>query len=408
MTKITLKPLLHREQECIGIYFEHNTKLNGAIQKYAGAMWSQTKKVWYVPLSKANYNKLFFAVKDRAEIEQSALHEYLAQKKKKQSLLPAIQTAVSKATMLPVVPIHISKKITHFTLGKIHPVNKHVLQQMEEKLKLKAYSASTRRTYLQEMSHLLGMLKNIPADELTPAHLKRYLVYCHDELKLKENTLHSRINSLKFYYEQVLGREKFFWEIPRPKKPFILPNVLGEKEIARLFNSINNLKHKAILFTAYSAGLRVSEVVSLKLEHIISDRMQLKIVAAKGKKDRYVNLSPVLLDVLRSYFKKSKPRPLKYLFESETPGEPYSSRSAQKVFQRAREVADIRRDISFHSLRHSFATHLLEKGVDIRYIKDILGHFSIKTTERYTHVSKEKLIQISSPLDDLWLKGEIT
>lgn len=408
MTKITLKPLLHREQECIGIYFEHNTKLNGAIQKYAGAMWSQTKKVWYVPLSKANYNKLFFAVKDRAEIEQSALHEYLAQKKKKQSLLPAIQTAVSKATMLPVVPIHISKKITHFTLGKIHPVNKHVLQQMEEKLKLKAYSASTRRTYLQEMSHLLGMLKNIPADELTPAHLKRYLVYCHDELKLKENTLHSRINAMKFYYEQVLGREKFFWEIPRPKKPFILPNVLGEKEIARLFNSINNLKHKAILFTAYSAGLRVSEVVSLKLEHIISDRMQLKIVAAKGKKDRYVNLSPVLLDVLRSYFKKSKPRPLKYLFESETPGEPYSSRSAQKVFQRAREVADIRRDISFHSLRHSFATHLLEKGVDIRYIKDILGHFSIKTTERYTHVSKEKLIQISSPLDDLWLKGEIT
>jgi site-specific recombinase XerD len=212
---------------------------------------------------------------------------------------------------------------------------------------------------------------------------------------------------MKFYYEQVLGREKFFWEIPRPKKPFILPNVLGEKEITCLFNAITNLKHKAILFTAYSAGLRVSEVVNLKLEHISSDRMQIKIVAAKGKKDRYVNLSPVLLDVLRGYFKKSKPSPLLFLFESEIPGQAYSSRSAQKVFQRAKQAAGIRRDITFHSLRHSFATHLLEKGIDIRYIKDILGHFSIKTTERYTHVSKEKLIQISSPLDDLWLKGEL-
>ena len=135
--------------------------------------------------------------------------------------------------------------------------------------------------------------------------------------------------------------------------------------------------------------------------------MQIKIVAAKGKKDRYVNLSPVLLDILRSYIKRAELRPSVYLFESEIPGEPYSSRSAQKVFQRARDLAGIRRDITFHSLRHSFATHLLEKGIDIRFIKDILGHFSIKTTQRYAHVSKEKLIQINSPLDDLWLKGEI-
>lgn len=407
MTKITLKPLLHREQECIGIYFEHNTKLNGAIQKYAGAMWSQTKKVWYVPLSKANYNKLFFAVKDRAEIEQSALHEYLAQKKKKQSLLPAIQTAVSKATMLPVVPIHISKKITHFTLGKIHPVNKHVLQQMEEKLKLKAYSASTRRTYLQEMSHLLGMLKNIPADELTPAHLKRYLVYCHDELKLKENTLHSRINSLKFYYEQVLGREKFFWEIPRPKKQFILPKVLGEDEVAKLFNALNNMKHKAMLFTAYSAGLRVSEIAALKLRDIDSSRMQIRIENAKGKKDRYVNLSPVLLDILRAYIRTYKPKPKVYLFESEHTDEAYPTRTIQRIFQIAKEKAKISKSVGIHSLRHSFATHMLEKGIDIRYIKDLLGHFSIKTTEKYLHVKKEQLVNIISPLDDLWRSGKI-
>jgi site-specific recombinase XerD len=233
------------------------------------------------------------------------------------------------------------------------------------------------------------------------------MVYAMEKQGITENTAHSRLNALKFYFEQVLGREKFFWEIPRPKKPFQLPNVLGEKEITNLFKALTNLKHKAILFTAYSAGLRVSETVNLKLQDIDSDRMQIKIRSGKGKKDRYVGLSPVLLDILRSYIRMSKPRPVKFLFESENPGEVYSSRSAQKIFQRAKEKAGIRKEVSFHSLRHSFATHLLEKGIDIRFIKDILGHFSIKTTERYLHLKKEQLIQIVSPLDDLWLKGEL-
>ena len=257
------------------------------------------------------------------------------------------------------------------------------------------------------MSQLLQAIKDIPAYELKTEHLKRYLVYCYEKLGLKENTLHSRINAMKFYYEQVLKREKFFWEIPRPKKQLILPKVLGEREIAELFNALQNKKHKAILFTAYSAGLRVSEVTALKLGDIDSDRMQIFIENAKGKKDRYVTLSPILLDVLRSYIKETKPRPDKFLFEGERPGEPYSARTAQKVFQRAKEKAGIRKTISFHSLRHSFATHLLEKGIDIRFIKEILGHFSITTTERYLHVAKEKLITIESPLDAIWEKGKI-
>ena len=402
---IELKPIIHRQQECIGIYFDNDAVINRSIRKHAGAKWSTTKKVWWVPLSKENYNQLFLVLKERAEIEQSALRQYLADKKTKSP--KEINKPVMAEKTHQQLPVIIKKEIISYKANKIHSINAHVLPAMKQRLKLKAYSASTIKTYINEMAQLLQTIKNIPADELTPEHLRRYLVYCFEKLRLTENTLHSRINALKFYYEQVLNREKFFWEIPRPKKPFILPNVGGEKEITSLFNAIKNLKHKAILFTAYSAGLRVSEVMNLKLEHIISDRMQIKIVAAKGKKDRYVNLSPVLLDVLRGYIKKSKPRPLTYLFESEIPGQPYSSRSAQKVFQRARQAAGIRRDITFHSLRHSFATHLLEKGIDIRYIKDILGHFSIRTTERYTHVSKEKLIQISSPLDDLWLKGEI-
>lgn len=289
----------------------------------------------------------------------------------------------------------------------ISKVNAHIIPAMHQHLKLKAYSPSTIKTYLNEMTQLLVLLKEAPADQLTVAQLKRYLVYCFEKLQLKENTLHSRINALKFYYEQVLKREKFFWEIPRPKKPFQLPKVLGEYELAKLFNSLGNLKHKAMLFTAYSAGLRVSEVAALKIKNIDSGRMQIFIENAKGKKDRYVTLSPVLLDILRSYMKKYKPKPTEYLFESEQTGNAYPYRTIQRVFQLAKEKAGINKTVGIHSLRHSFATHLLEKGTDIRYIKELLGHFDIKTTERYLHVTKEKLVNIISPLDDLWRSGKI-
>ena len=219
---------------------------------------------------------------------------------------------------------------------------------------------------------------------------------------IKENTAHSRLNALKFYYEQVLKKEKFFWEVPRPKKPDQLPKVLGEIEIGRMFNAVSNLKHKAILFTAYSAGLRVSEVVNLKIKDVDSGRMQLFIENSKGKKDRYVGLSILLLDVLREYLKKCQPRPQIYLFENPLrPGDAYSARSAQAIFHDAKEKARINKNVGIHSLRHSFATHLLEKGIDIRYIKDLLGHFSIKTTERYLHVKRETLVNIPNVLDEL-------
>jgi site-specific recombinase XerD len=274
-------------------------------------------------------------------------------------------------------------------------------------LQLKAYSPSTIKTYRNEFLHLLRILKNESVDELTPEQIRKYIMYCIEKEKLKESTIHSKINAIKFYFEKVLGREKMFIEIPRPKKPLQLPKVLSEEEISRLFNALSYKKHKAILFTAYSAGLRVSEVVHLQLKHIDSGRMQIFVERAKGKKDRYVGLSPVLLDMLRQYLRQCHPRPMKYLFEGQNPGEPYNARSAQKVFQMARHKAGISKEVSFHSLRHSFATHLLEKGIDIRYIKDLLGHFDIRTTERYLHVKKEQLINIVSPLDDVWKKGNI-
>jgi site-specific recombinase XerD len=404
MKKVTLKPLYHKNQECIGIYFENTTVLNGAIRKNAGAKWSQTNKCWYIPLSKENYNKLFFALKGKAAIEQSALHEYLAAKKKK--VAPA-KTSVTAKPVTPamLLPTTSKKQVTVYKGGKIQAVNAHVIPAMEQHLKLKAYSPSTIKTYLGEMTQLLTILKTIPADDLTPELLKRYLIYCYEKLKLTENTLHSRINAMKFYYEQVLKRDKFFWEIPRPKKPFLLPKLLNETELTNLFNALANKKHKAMLFTAYSSGLRVSEIVNLKISDIDSKRMQILVQRAKGKKDRYVNLSP--LDILRKYIQEYKPRPKVYLFESEQTFTAYPTRTVQQIFTNAKHKAGIRKEVGIHSLRHSFATHLLDKGTDIRYIKDLLGHFNLKTTERYLHVSKKQLVNIISPFDDLWKKNEL-
>ncbi len=368
MSKINYQLIVYRGKSRILVQFAHNTAWNQRIKQVADARWSSSLKGWHLPDNEEN--------------------------RKKCGIEPA--TALS-----------IQQQKVQTSSIRLSANNKEQLLLYLEQLALKKYSKSTLQTYRNEFMQLLQLLKDLHVQDLTPEHLKRYMLYCVVKLQLSENTLHSRLNALKFYYEQVLKREKFFWEIPRPKKHIILPKVLGEQEIARLFNAVTNKKHKAILFTAYSAGLRVSEAVRLKMSDIDSDRMQILIEKAKGKKDRYVTLSPILLDVLRSYLKEQKKRPKTFLFEGEVENEPYPSRTAQKVFQRAKEKAGIQKHVSFHSLRHSFATHLLEKGVDIRFIKDILGHFSIKTTERYLHVTREKLVNISSPLDDIWEKGTI-
>jgi site-specific recombinase XerD len=285
--------------------------------------------------------------------------------------------------------------------------NLQALNRFLEELRLKAYSNSTVRTYRSEFIQLLQLLKNKPVQELTPDDLRRYLVYSMEKEGISENTVHSRLNAIKFYFEQVLKREKFFWDIPRPKKPLLLPKVLNDDEIGRLFRALQNKKHKAMLFTIYSAGLRVSELVNLKIADIDSTRMQILIRQSKGKKDRYVGLSPVLLDILRNYLRTYKPKPKIFLFESEQTFTSYFTRTVQKIFTAAKSDAGIGKDVGVHVLRHSFATHLLEKGTDIHYIKELLGHFDIKTTERYLHVSKQKLVNISSPLDDLWRQGKV-
>ena len=399
MDKVQLKPILHKGRECIGIYYEISFTLNGLLRSKAGARWSQSHKCWYVPLSREDYNKVCSVLKGRVELEEQELRRYLEKKKAGNPVKQEVPDPVPVNERIAGQP---AKTESVKPVVPIHPINQGVLPALKQELVLRAYSPSTIKTYINEVRVFLGAIGSRPAATYTVQQLRDYLQYCFEHLKLSENTLHSRINALKFYYEQVLKREKFFWDIPRPKKPMQLPKLLNEDELARLFNSIQNKKHKAILFTAYSAGLRVSEVVNLRLADIDGKRMQIHVRDAKGKKDRYVNLSPVLLDILRQYVKMVRPVPKEYLFESEQTGKAYPTRTVQQIFTNAKNKAGIRKEVGIHSLRHSFATHLLDKGTDIRYIKDLLGHFDIKTTERYLHVSKKQLVNVISPFDDLW------
>lgn len=397
MATITLKPLLHRGCENIAIIAPNEAAITIVIRKLPKVKWSQTNRCWYVPLNDDTLQSVKTILKDIAEVDGELVKKYFEKKKAVVKTLPLPSSSGNKKT----TPLFSSPA------WRLSKENLQALQRFVDQLKLKAYSDSTIKTYRNEFLQLLQLLKIKPVYELSTDDLRRYFLYCFEKLRLTENTLHSRINAIKFYFEQVEKREKFFWEIPRPKKPLLLPKVLNEDEIGRLFRALINKKHKAMLFTIYSAGLRVSELVHLKMKDIDSGRMQIRIEQAKGKKDRYVGLSPVLLDILRNYLKTYKPRPKIFLFESEQTFTAYPTRTVQKIFTEAKNKAGINKAVGIHVLRHSFATHLLEKGTDIHYIKELLGHFDIKTTERYLHVSKKQLVNIVSPLDDLWQRGKV-
>ena len=271
------------------------------------------------------------------------------------------------------------------------------------KLKARRYSPNTVRTYTDLFEEFINYYYQLDPAEISEKEVIRFLRYLVDERQVSISYQNQSINAIKFFYEQVLGGRKKFYFVERPRSEKRLPVVLSEAEVLHLFNVTHNLKHKCLLMIIYSAGLRVSEALHLRIADIDSQRGQVNIRGAKGKKDRVSLLSSTLLPLLREYYRLYRPK--KYLFEGMNGGK-YSARSAQSVLKQAVKRANVQKKVTLHTLRHSFATHLLENGTDLRYIQTLLGHSSSKTTEIYTHVSTKALRDIKSPLDQLNLDSK--
>ena len=234
-------------------------------------------------------------------------------------------------------------------------------------------------------------------DKLDSAQIRAYLHYLQEERKLAWTSCNVAACGLAFFYTRVLGWDQFRLDMPPRKRPLQLPDILSRQELEQLFRCTKNPKHHAILATTYAAGLRVSEVVHLKITDINSQRMMIRVGQGKGRKDRYTLLSKRLLSELRAYWIQD--RPAVWLFPGQDPDQPLTRSAAQRAYNQARRMAGIQRGKGIHSLRHAFATHLLEAGADVRTIQVLLGHRSISTTQRYLRVANHRLTEVMSPLD---------
>ncbi|HEX8546201.1 MAG TPA: site-specific integrase [Cytophagaceae bacterium] len=266
------------------------------------------------------------------------------------------------------------------------------------KLKELRYSESTIKTYSNSFEEFINYFHKHEIDSINETMVIRYLRFMVSDRKVSISYQNQAITAIKFYYERVLGGQRKLYFIERPIKERALPVVLNHAELISILKITTNIKHKTMLMLTYSAGLRVSELLNLKVKDIDSERLQVRVMLAKGKKDRYTLLSTKALTMLRIYFKAYKPKD--WLFEGEEGGS-YSARSIQAVLKASVAKAGLLKKVSMHTLRHSFATHLLENGTDLRYIQTLLGHSSSKTTEIYTHVTTKGFDQIVSPLDNL-------
>jgi len=272
-----------------------------------------------------------------------------------------------------------------------------LLDALEQEMRLRGYSQKTIKAYKSCLRAFIRYVAPEHPKSVSVEKVREFLLHLIEEKEYAPSTVNQVINALRFMYVVLYKTGMTLEEIPRPRRVRGLPVVLSQDEVLRLFGAVANLKHRAILMVTYAGGLRVGEVVRLRVGDIDGARNLIHIRGGKGRKDRYTILSEVALKVLREYFREYRPR--EFLFEGRGGRGHISERTVQEVFGRAIEAAGIRKAATVHTLRHSFATHLLEMGTDVRYIQELLGHASIKTTEVYTHVTERGLTRIKSPLD---------
>lgn len=346
----TTKLIIHRGQNRIAVIFEKKPELIERFKQLKGARWSATLRAWHLPDTE-EYRKKF-------EIDNFYKKEKILSTEAKQQTEKFVQW-----------------------------------------LRSKRYSESTIKTYREALNVFFCFYSKKPVQDITNDDV----ILFNNEYILKNELSASYqnqvVNAVKLFFQTVQNRKLHIEQVHRPKKPKTLPNVLSKEEVKAILEAHVNMKHKTMLSLIYACGLRRSELLNLKPTDIDSKRGILLIKQAKGKKDRIVPISFKIIEMLRGYYKVYKPQI--WLFEGQKKGTKYTAESIQSVLKQALQKTDIKKSVSLHWLRHSYATHLLESGTDLRYIQKLLGHNSSKTTEIYTHVSTKSLQNVKSPFDNL-------
>jgi integrase/recombinase XerD len=340
------KIISHKKESRIAVYFEKNDTLIARIKQVPGSRWSQSLAVWHVPDTLEN--RIRFKI--------------------------------------PATPLPSQEGMQQ-------------LEKFKQWLQSKRYSDNTIKTYVEALKSFLTFFNNKSVFEITNDDV---ILYNNEHIlknKLSASYQNQIVNAIKLYFKTIQNIKIELDKVHRPKRAKELPNVLSKEEVKAILLAPTNLKHKVMLSLIYSCGLRSGELIALKPIHIDSKRNIVFLKNSKGKKDRIAPLSLKILELLREYFKIYKPTT--YLFEGQVSGMPYDPRSLQLVLKQTIKKAGITKPVTLHWLRHSYATHLLESGTDLRYIQELLGHSSSKTTEIYTHVSTKNIQQIKSPFDDL-------
>ncbi|MCK0125322.1 site-specific integrase [Gelidibacter sp. F2691] len=369
---ITLKHLLIKEERYIGLQFNTDKVIHALVKQLPEVKWSNTYNMAYITNNPQNLTQIFDTFSGVAWVNCNHFFD----------------KKIIRQTNEDIDITWFRKRVLDATY-RVCPTD------YLDKLELKRYANNTVRSYVSSFESFINYYRAKELIAINENDVRNYILKLVQDGK-SDSYINSAINSIKFYYEIVLGMPNRFYEIERPRKAKTLPKVLSKEDVLKIIGNTNNLKHKCIVSLLYSSGIRRNELVNLKITDIDSKRMLIRIEAAKGNKDRYTLLSHALLKDLRHYYKHYKPE--KYIVEGMY-GAQYSGQSIGKIVLNAAAKAGINYPVTPHMLRHSFATHLLEAGVDLRQIQVLLGHSSSKTTEIYTHVATTTFKTIKNPLD---------
>lgn len=373
LQQITLRHLVVGEEKCIGFQFYPHKVVHALLKQLPGIKWSNKSNMAFIRNTPDNLTTIFRTFKGVAWVNC----KYFFKNK----------------------PVNIKNEhagdISWVKQRRLPPAYKTCPDTYLQKLELKKYAANSIRVYVTCFERFLNFYKKEEVNALNEQHIRDYLSFLVQN-GYSNSYINQAVNAIKFYFEIVLDMPNRFYEIERPRKEHKLPKVISKEEVLAIIAHTNNIKHRCIVSLLYSAGLRRGELISLKISDINSKRMLIRVEGAKGNKDRFTLLSNKVLEDLRVYYLKWRPK--QHLFESPD-GKQYSGKSIENIVKVASKKAGIYMNVTPHMLRHSFATHLLENGTDLRSIQNLLGHNSLKTTEIYTHVATNSFNKIKNLLD---------